>query len=588
MAGTYNRILLIDLEKKTSRTICPSQICAQSHLGGKDLCTKLLLMLNPPGADPLGPDNHLLFATGPAAGNMVWGGSRYGVFTRSPLTGGYLESYSGGRVPEAMDAAGYDAIAIRGVSREPVILRIHPRGCEFMDGTPLWGADSFTAEDKARDMCLSLENKYKKTGAVVIGPAGEKMLPFAIIANDYWRCAGRGGAGAVMGSKRIKAVVFQGDSSKTVAHPEKLAAFSRKFMQEAKDTPGVKAYKSFGTTQMVALLNTAGAFPGQYWNLGTVDHWHDISGEFLHREHEVSPEACAKCFIACGRKTRIKSGRHKELKLGGPEYETIYAFGGLCMIRDITEIAHLNDLCDRLGLDTITAGNLCALVMEGTRLGRMDKALDYGDAAGTARLIEDMVAGSGLGAVLAKGIRAASQELGLEDLAVEVKGMEPAGYDPRVLKGMGLSYAVSDRGACHLRTTFYKPELAGMIDPGTTENKAAMLIDYENRLTIFDCLILCRFFRDLYSWDVLLELIFYLTGREYSREELSMTGARITESAREFNLREGLGPETDRLPQRFFREPLPSGHIITSRDMDEMLDDYYRIKGWSPRLNTSE
>lgn len=581
MRGTYNRILLVDLEKKISRTISPFQICAEAHLGGKDLCTRLLLKLNPPGADPLGPENHLIFATGPAAGNMVWGGCRYGVFTKSPLTGGYLESYSGGKVPEAMDAAGYDAIAVRGESPEPVILRIHLEGCEFLDASALWGADTFSTEDKARALCLSNGKKYKKTGALVIGPAGEKMVPFAIIANDYWRCAGRGGAGAVMGSKKIKAMVFQGEAGRSVAHPEKLTAFSKKFMQDAKDNPGVKAYKSFGTTQMVAVLNTAGAFPGQYWNLGTVDHWQDISGDFLHREHDIKPEACAKCFMACGRKTVIKSGRHKGLKLGGPEYETIYAFGGLCMIKDITEIAHLNDLCDRLGLDTITAGNLCALVMEGTRLGRLDKVLEYGDAAGTSRLIEDMVEGKGLGAVLAKGIRPASQQLGLEDLAVEVKGMEPAGYDPRVLKGMGLSYAVSDRGACHLRTTFYKPELAGIIDPSITRDKARMVIDFENRLTIFDCLILCRFFRDLYSWDVLRELIYYLTGRDFSLDDLEQTAKNITDAAREFNLREGLGPETDRLPPGIFKKPLPSGHAITEQELDEMLDDYYKIKGWS-------
>ncbi|MFP4108330.1 MAG: aldehyde ferredoxin oxidoreductase family protein [Desulfonatronovibrio sp.] len=580
MNGSYHQILLIDLEKQQSRTICPSKICAQDHLGGKDICTRLLLKLNPAGADPLGPDNHLIFSTGPAAGNMVWGGCRYGVFTKSPLTGGYLESYSGGKVPEAMDAAGYDAIAIRGRSPDPVVLRIHPQGCDFLDGTDLWGADTFSTEDKAREMCLSDDKKYKKTGAVVIGPAGEKQIPFALIANDYWRCAGRGGAGAVMGSKKIKAIVFQGSSKRSIAYPEKLAAFSKTFMKEAKDTPGVKAYNKFGTTQMVALLNTAGAFPAQYWNLGTCDHWQDISGDFLHRNHDVQPEACAKCFMACGRKTEVQSGRHKGLKLGGPEYETIYAFGGLCMIKDITEIVYLNDLCDRLGMDTITAGNLCALVMEAGRLGRMEKVLEYGDFKGTARLIEDMVEGTGLGAVLAGGILSAGRKLGLEDLVVEVKGMEPAGYDPRVLKGMGLSYAVSDRGACHLRTTFYKPELAGMIDPAVTKDKAEMVVDFENRLTIFDCLILCRFFRDLYTWDALCELIHCLTGKDLSIEELNKIAGNTTDAAREFNLREGLGPETDRLPSRILSQPLPSGHAITKQELDEMLDDYYRIKGW--------
>ena len=580
MDSTYDQILLIDLDHKKSRTIRPAQICAHNHLGGKDIATRLLLKLNPAGADPLGPDNHLIFAAGPAAGNMVWGGSRYGVFTKSPLTGGYLESYSGGRVPEALDAAGYDAIVIRGQSREPAVLRIHPQGCDFLDGTELWGKDTFVTEDKAKALCLAQDSQFRKTGAVVIGPAGEKQIPFALIANDYWRCAGRGGAGAVMGSKKIKAIVFQGSQSRSVAHPDRLKAFSRQLMKDARDTPGVKAYNSFGTTQMVAILNTAGAFPGQYWNLGTVEHWKEISGDFLHREHDVKPEACAKCFIACGRKTTVKSGRHKGMKLGGPEYETIYAFGGLCMITDITEIIRLNDLCDRLGLDTITAGNLCALVMEAGHLGRMEKVLEYGDADGTARLIQDMVEGKGLGSVLAMGITRAGRELGVEDLTVEVKGMEPAGYDPRVLKGMGLSYAVSDRGACHLRTTFYKPELSGMIDRSSTEGKAEMVIDFEDRLTIFDCLILCRFFRDLYTWDVLRELISHLTGRDFTVEELKGFAGSITDAAREFNLREGIGPDADGLPARILNQPLPSGHAITLEDINVMLDDYYRIKGW--------
>ena len=581
MRACYNRVLLVDLEKRKARTIKPSQICIHSHLGGKDLATRLLLKLNPGGADPLGPDNHLIFATGPAAGNMVWGGSRYGVFTKSPLTGGYLESYSGGRVPEAMDAAGYDAIAIRGISPSPAVLRIHPHGCDFLDGEDLWGKDTFTAEDEARQLCLSIDGSHKKTGAMVIGPAGEKCIPFAIIANDYWRCAGRGGAGAVMGSKKIKAVVFQGSEKRSPAHPEKLLAFYKRVVQQGKDSPGVKAYKNFGTTQMVAILNTAGAFPSQYWNMGTCDHWEKLSGEFLHKEHQVEPEACAKCFMACGRKTTLATGRHKGLQLGGPEYETIYAFGGLCMIKDIAEVARLNDLCDRLGLDTITAGNLCALIMEAGRTERIARCLEYSDASGTARLLRDMVDGNGLGAVLAQGMVRASRELGLEDLAVQVKGMEPAGYDPRVFKGMGLSYAVSDRGACHLRTTFYKPELAGMIDPAVTEDKAAMVIDFENRLTVFDCLILCRFYRDLYQWEDLAELIFLLTGTDVSVESLKETAKEITDHARDFNIREGMGPEDDCLPDRLLNQPLPSGHALTKNELDHMLEDYYRLKGWS-------
>ncbi|MFW6004863.1 MAG: aldehyde ferredoxin oxidoreductase family protein [Desulfonatronovibrionaceae bacterium] len=578
MSVFYRRILFVDLDQPAYRIMHPQDLELDFYLGGKDLAGRLLLKLNPPGADPLGPDNHLILAAGPAAGNLVWGGSRYGVFTRSPLTGGYLESYSGGRVPQALDAAGYDAVVIRGVSRDPVVLSITPQGCRFLDGAGLWGKDSFAAEDQARSMAT--EKKHSRSGALAIGPAGEQLIPFALIANDYWRCAGRGGAGAVMGSKKIKAMVFQGDCKRQPARPEDLKAFSSRFMKQGRNSPGVKAYKNFGTTQMVALMNNAGAFPAQYWNLGTCDHWQDISGDYLHSNHHVTPEACARCFMACGRKTVIKSGRHKGLRLGGPEYETIYAFGGLCMISDISEIVHLNDLCDRLGLDTISAGNLCALAMEAGRLGRLDNAPRYGDYRAVEKILQDMVKGAGLGKILATGIVPAARKLGLEDLAVEVKGMEPPGYDPRVLKGMGLSYAVSDRGACHLRTTFYKPELAGMIDRDAIKDKAAMVIDFENRLTIFDSLILCRFYRDMYTWEALEELVHCLLGTGMDREELSSLAAGITDRARQFNIAHGLGPKSDRLSSRLLKQALPDGSSITHEQMQIMLEDYYRIKGW--------
>ncbi len=238
----------------------------------------------------------------------------------------------------------------------------------------------------------------------------------------------------------------------------------------------------------------------------------EISGERYHEEHEVKPHACAKCFMACGRLTKLRKGRHKDLKLEGPEYETIYSFGGLCMITDMAEIAYLNDLCDRLGMDTITAGNLCALVMEAKIKGRLDYQIEYGDADQVARLISKIATREDIGDILADGIIAASEQWGLTDLAIHVKGLEPAGYDPRVLKGMGLTFGTSPRGACHLRTTFYKPELSGMIPADQIKDKAAMLIDFENRLNIFDTLILCRFYRDLYPWAELSKAITLATG----------------------------------------------------------------------------
>jgi aldehyde:ferredoxin oxidoreductase len=284
--------------------------------------------------------------------------------------------------------------------------------------------------------------------------------------------------------------------------------------------------------------------------------------------------------MACGRLTRITKGRHTDLKLEGPEYETIYAFGGLCMIKEMEEIAYLNDLCDRLGMDTITAGNLCGLLMEAGTRGRVEYAIDYGNADQVIELLKMISGREGVGDILADGIRRASAEWGLEDLAIHVKGMEPAGYDPRKLKGMGLTFGTSPRGACHLRTTFYKPELAGMIPPERIEGKAELLIEFEDRLNIFDTLVLCRFYRDLYSWDELEAAMAVVTGESGGKDLLRRRAAHILAMTREFNLREGLRPEDDRLPKRLHTEVLPEGGALTAEEMEQLLADYYRLRGW--------
>jgi len=338
--------------------------------------------------------------------------------------------------------------------------------------------------------------------------------------------------------------------------------------------------KVAGTSdEMVALMNTVGAFPSRYWSAGTCDHWERISGDVFHEQHEITPHACLKCFMACGRKARITSGPHKGLTIEGPEYETIYAFGGLCMVRNIDEIAHLNDLCDRLGLDTISAGNLCAMIAEASSQGRLDAPLTYGDAATIAALLEQIAGRDGLGDILADGIVKGAARLGLSDMAVHVKGLEPAGYDPRVLKGMGLTYGTSPRGACHLRTTFYKAELSGMISSDAVEGKADLLIDFEDRLIVFDCLILCRFYRDMYDWATLVRLLALVTGQSWDEASLRHAAARVVDDTRRFNVREGLTPDDDRLPRKF-HDPLPTGQVITREEYALLLNDYYRLRGW--------
>jgi len=581
MFGHYNRILTIHISSRSTTIEPVSDEVLAKYSGGKGLATHLLLERNLPGVAPLSPDNNLIFATGSFCGGRLWGGSRYGVYTKSPLTGFYAESYSGGRVPEAIDSTGFDAIILHGSSETPLVLTITPDGVEFHDGSELWGQDSMEAEATAVAKFASNNEAYRKPGAVSIGPAAENKVKFALIANDKWRCAGRTGAGAVMGSKGIKAIVFHGDRKRQYSDPEGVAEYAKAFAKTNTQNPGVKAYKAMGTTMMVALMNTAGAFPAKYWQQGDCAHWENISGEKYHKDHEVTPKACAKCFMACGRMTTIQKGRHQGLKLEGPEYETIYSFGGLCMVEDMAEIAHLNDICDRLGMDTITAGNLCGLAIEAKLRGKINFDIEYGNADQIAQLLQMISDREGIGALLADGIIPASKAWGLEDIAVHVKGMEPAGYDPRALKGMGLTFATSPRGACHLRTTFYKPELSGLIPPDQTQDKAAMLIDYEDRLNIFDTLVLCRFYRDLYNWEELETILPKVTGQPSSQEDLRKIASTIVDLTREFNLREGLQPQDDRLPNRIHKEALPSGKKLSADEMEYMLQDYYSLRGWT-------
>ncbi|MFH1973936.1 MAG: aldehyde ferredoxin oxidoreductase family protein [Pseudomonadota bacterium] len=583
MYGFYGRILKIDLSSKKHVIESVDEQIYKKYLGGKGLASYLLYKLNPPGVDPLSPENCIIFATGPVTGSRTWGSSRYGVFTKSPQTGIYSESYAGGRVPEAIDSTGFDAIIITGKSPMPLILYVNPEGAGYHDAGSIWGMNTYEAEDAVKRLFKETGDKLLKSGPVVIGPAGENLVTFSVIENDKWRSAGRTGVGTVLGAKNLKAVYFTGNKKRPLFDKEGLASFSKILAVESKDKPFVVAYKSMGTPRMVETTNRAGAFPTGYWSEGTFDRWEKIGSEALHRQCKVVPNACAKCFIACGRMTTIKSGRHAGLTIEGPEYETIFAFGGLCRIDSIEEIAYLNDICDRLGMDTISAGNLCGFTIEAARRKKIAFNIDYGDVDAIARLLNMIARRDGIGDTLARGIIHAAKEWKMEDIAVHVKGLEPPGYDPRALKGCGLAFAVSDRGACHLRATFHSPELTGAVSPESYDGKAALLIDYENRLVLFDTLILCRFYRDLYNWDTLSHLIRMTTGLDEKREKLEKRASDISDLVRLFNIREGLNPEDDRLPKHLHKELKNTGQTIGEEELKVMILEYYRLRGWNDR-----
>lgn len=581
MFGFYNMVLRVNATHKSFDLKIISDGVLRQTLGGKGLAAHLLLLHNPPRVDPLAPENHLIIASGPVSGTGIWGSCRHGIYTKSPQTGYYSESYSGGTVGDYIASTGFDAVMIHGASEKPIWLEVSAKTVRFHPADDLWGLETYQTEDRVKAWIKENRPEARSCGVVVIGPAGENTVSFAVIENDYWRSAGRTGIGSVMGSKKIKAIAFWGDCKKELADAALTKTFVKDIAQTSKDNPGVKAYKSMGTPMMVDIMNNVGSFPTRYWQKGTSEHRENINAAALHSHCEVKAHACRKCFISCGRLATVKEGRHKGLTIEGPEYETIYAFGGLCEVDSIEEIVYLNDLCDRLGLDTMSAGNLAALTIEASRQNKIDYRIDYGEVDRIAELLNDIAYRRGIGATLANGIKSVARAWGMEDQAIHVKGLEPAGYDPRILKGMGLAYGTSDRGACHLRSTFYKPELSKMIDPEQISGKARMFVEWEDRLTIFDALILCRFYRDIYQWEELSTMIKGVTGLDLTQEAMKSIARTVTDGARRFNLQEGLVPAEDMLPKRFTTEALPeTGKIITEEQMRLLLADYYHERGW--------
>lgn len=575
MKGTFGKLLTIDLGAKRTRSEQIPEDVFRRYLGGKGLGAYLLERLNPPGVDPLCPDNRLILTTGPACGFPVWGANRYAAFSKSPLTGIFAESYAGGKAFRPMARIGYDAFVLEGAAAGWSVVEIGADGVAFHDAGDLPGKDALDTERILRERYPGRDH-----AVLTIGPAGEQLVRYAYVNNDYGRCLGRTGFGAVLGSKRIKALVFRGGLDKEAADPALLEAFRKEWGKTGRDHPVTEAYKTKGTSMVVDLTNKAEAFPGRYWQEGRVAHWKNINSEALHRECTVKPTACTYCFMACTRQSEVAGGRHKGLKIDGPEYETIYAFGGLNMVDDIREIAYLNDICDRLGLDTMSAGSVTAFAIEASRRGRIDFQIDYGQVDRIAELLRLIAARQGIGDLLAEGVREAARRLDLEELSIQVKGLEPAGYDPRTLEGMALAYAVADRGACHLRTTFYKPELSGLIDPRSNEGKAELFLEYEDRLAVFDCLIVCRFFRDYYYWNELATIIEGSLGLSMSEDELKAVAARIAATIRQYNLQEGMSPEEETVPEFFFTHPVgTAGYRLDHGRFAELLADYHRLRG---------
>ena len=574
-------LLRIDLTSRsvTEETIAPELL--HDYIGGKGIGAHYLLEEVGPEVEPLSPGNKLIFVTGPISGTTMFGGNRYGVHYLSPLTGGYGECTSGGNVTPQFARTGYKVVIVEGASDTPVYVEISEGGGAIHAADDVWGLDTYESEER---LVAKHREAAPKAQACVIGPAGENLVRFACVENNKWHSLGRGGVGAVFGSKKLKGLVFHGENKVEAARPDEFKALVRDMAERAKEDAGVAAYRRGGTVNMVRLLNGVNSFPSRYWRTGHLDDFEPLTTETMRERYLVKNEVCPPCLMQCVKHNRVPDGPHEGLEIDGPEYETLYVFGGLCQIVDFGEVMYLNDICDRLGVDTMTGGNLCALAIEASRRGLIDLDLDFGDAEGVAAFLESMCRrDTELGDLFADGVLRVERELGLEGVAVHVKGMEPAGYDPRSLRGMGLGFCTTSRGACHLRATFYKAELAGFSDPKVLEGKAAVYVDWEDRLCIMDTLIFCRFYRDLVPWPYITQVVNAALGADYTEDDLHVLAARIITATHKFNEDRGFEPRVkERLPGWITeRETEDDLHLtVTQKQMDSMVTDYYRERDW--------
>ncbi|MBI4634650.1 MAG: aldehyde ferredoxin oxidoreductase family protein [Deltaproteobacteria bacterium] len=571
MKGFFNRILRVNLNQKSySYEEIPDAVLKET-LGGKGLGIYLLSRENKPNVEALSPENCFIVTVGPVTGSKMWGQSRFGAFAKSPATGGFGESYCGGDLAPKIKGCGVDAVIFQGGAADLTFLAIDEKGVKFHDASPVKGKDTVESEEHI------LKHSPPNASALVIGPAGENLAACACVKANRWRSLGRGGFGAVLGAKNIKGIAFAGAKNCEVADEELIKAVARRVAQTGKGNPVTEVYRKLGTPNQVRVTNQQKCFPTQYWQSGYFDKWRNISSDYMQANFDIEARGCPTCFLKCTKLSKVRQGRHAGLELEGPEFETIYAIGGLNCIDSLEEIAWLNDLCDRMGIDTMTAGNLSAFLVEARKQGKTDFAIDYNQPDRVAELFRLIAYRQGIGDLLAQGIKEAAKILGMEDRAVHVKGLEPGGFDPRVLKGMGLSYATSARGACHLRGTFYKAELSGQMPKEQIEGKAKLHIDYEDRSAIFDSLVLCRFFRDYILWDELLDLVAGTTGMRLTKGQLEDLANGITQNTRAYNHREGLGAATDTLPPALF-EANREGACLTRGDLDTMIGEYNQIR----------
>lgn len=599
ITGSNNRFLEVDLTHRTFREFQADANDIRMYLGGKGLGLKMLYDRMPPGIDPLGDDNIIAFMTGVLLGTGAPCSGRFEAITKSPLTGIMCTASCGGPFGMALKTSGWDGLLVKGSADAPVYLVIDSKGAVFKDAKKLWGKDTRQAQQQI---------EKEGSGAVVIGPAGENLVRFANICSGH-RFLGRGGMGAVMGAKKLKGIVAKGNEFKIKPKNQKKFDAHRKKLNSYINNNAITSgsYRNFGTNANVNLSNAAGILPVRNFTKGSHGEAYKISGEEIHDRFNTKYSTCKPCSILCGHKGTFDG---RELQI--PEYETIGLMGSNLEIFDPVKITEWNELCCLMGMDTISMGGTLAWVMEAAEKGLYKSDLKFGSADGITRTITDIARGKKAAKELGMGSRWLSKKYGGRDFAIQVKGMEMAAYDPRGSFGQGLSYAVANRGACHLSTSLFTLEAYfNMASPAAKRGKATMVKFFENVYAAMNSLHICHFtafavflepplikytpvpllklmtqnltpvalsVMDISLWPKLWSSV---TGIKMGMLKFKKVGERIHVLERYMNTREGISRKDDMLPGRLLFESRKSDVKERRVPLEKMLARYYRARGYN-------
>ncbi|WP_353893947.1 aldehyde ferredoxin oxidoreductase family protein [Proteinivorax hydrogeniformans] len=580
MYGYNGKILRVNLKEKSFKVEDLNLDMAKKYIGGRGLGTKILTDEVDANVEPLSSENKFIVVAGPLTGTPTPTGGRYMVVTKSPLSGTVASSNSGGYWGAELKAAGYDVIIVEEKAESPVYINIDDDSIEIKDADFLWGK---TVSETTK----ALEQIYpEKTKVLTIGPGGENLSKMAAVMNDIDRAAGRSGVGAVMGSKNLKAITVKGTGKVKIHDEAKLKEVFPKAVKKIREN-GVtgEGLPTFGTAVLVNIINENGAFPTDNFQKAFFDKAEDISGETLADKYLVKKTACYRCPIACGRHCKVG-----DLEAGGPEYETIWAFGADCGVSDLEAVIKANYWCNEMGIDTISVGATIAAAMELYQKGYIKDEevdgtpLEFGNSEAVIEWTKKIGRADGLGAKMAEGSHRLAKSYGAEDLSMSVKKLELPAYDPRAIQGQGLQYATSNRGGCHVRGYLISPEILGLpekLDKFSLEGKAQWAKIFQDLTASIDSLGLCLFTSFALGPEDYADLYNAVCGTDHTAETILEAGDRIWNIEKLFNLEAGIDKKQDKLPKRLLEEPIPDGPSKGwTHKLDELLPEYYEVRGW--------